>query len=70
MSSPLDTGLLTLTMVARKLGIPVNPDTLAHEYRKDGAVMDSRAMVLAARSLELRAKVTRTTLQTQFRSFS
>jgi subfamily B ATP-binding cassette protein HlyB/CyaB len=54
-----DTGLLGLAMLARFHGVAADPDQLAHEFKEPGKPFGSAQILLAAKSLGLKAKVVR-----------
>jgi ATP-binding cassette, subfamily B, bacterial HlyB/CyaB len=58
-SSP-DTGLLGLVMLARFHAVAADPDQLAHQFREPGQPFGATQILLAAKSLGLKAKLVRT----------
>ncbi|WP_338510768.1 type I secretion system permease/ATPase [Pseudomonas trivialis] len=59
----LDTGLACLAMLARFHNVAVSPEQLAHEYVEDGQVFGKAEILMAARQLDLKAKVVDTTYE-------
>jgi subfamily B ATP-binding cassette protein HlyB/CyaB len=59
-SKPVDTGLACLVMLARYHSLAAEPDQLAHEFQHDGQSFGKTEILLAAKKLELKAKVVRT----------
>lgn len=55
----VDTGLLGLAMLARFHGIAADPDQLAHHFGEAGRPFDATRILLAAKSLGLKAKLIR-----------
>lgn len=58
----LDTGLTCLVMMARLLGVGVDPDQLAHEFSENGRMLGVAELLLAAKHLHLKAKLIKTGL--------
>jgi len=58
-----DTGLACLVMLARFHNIAASPEQLAHEFADSGRPFDQPAILLAAKSLSLKAKITRSAIQ-------
>jgi subfamily B ATP-binding cassette protein HlyB/CyaB len=52
----IDSGLACLVVLARFHGIPADPAQLAHLHQVDGRPFDVKSILLAARSLRLKAK--------------
>jgi len=59
----LDTGLMCLLMLARFHHVAVSAEQLQHEYLQSGQVFDKDNLVLAARSLKLKAKATKISVE-------
>jgi len=57
-----DTGLMCLLMLARFHHVAVSPEQLRHEYLQSNQVFDKDNLVLAARSLKLRAKAIKSSI--------
>jgi ATP-binding cassette, subfamily B, bacterial HlyB/CyaB len=55
----MDTGLNALAAIARFHQIPADMDQLAHHFGEPGSVFTDTQLLLAAKSLTLRAKITR-----------
>jgi ATP-binding cassette, subfamily B, bacterial HlyB/CyaB len=55
-----DTGLLGLTLLARYHGLAADPEQLAHQFRSPGKPFGVQEILLAAKSLGLKAKRVRT----------
>jgi subfamily B ATP-binding cassette protein HlyB/CyaB len=53
---PPDTGLLGLAMLARFHGLAADPDQLAHQYKAPGEPFHTEQILLAAKSLGLKAR--------------
>ena len=58
--APLDSGLLSLVMLARFHGIATEPEQLAHEFRVPGKHFDEEALLLACKKLGLQARAVTT----------
>ena len=58
--APLDSGLLSLVMLARCHGIATEPEQLAHEFRVPGKYFDEEALLLACKKLGLQARAVTT----------
>ena len=58
--APLDSGLLSLVMLARFHGIATEPEQLAHEFRVPGKHFDEEALLLASKKLGLQARAVTT----------
>ncbi|MBP8172699.1 MAG: type I secretion system permease/ATPase [Aeromonadaceae bacterium] len=56
----LDSGLLSLVMLARFHGVATEPDQLAHEFRVPGKRFDEQALLLASKRLGLQARAVTT----------
>ena len=56
----VDTGLLGLAMLARFHSVAADPDQLAHQFGEAGQPFQSAQILLAAKSLGLKAKLVRT----------
>src|SRR3569833_1030725 len=56
-----DTGLACLVMLARFHQIAASPEQLTHEYASAGRPFGREELLLAAKSLGLKARVTRST---------
>jgi ATP-binding cassette, subfamily B, bacterial HlyB/CyaB len=54
-----DSGLLGLVMLARFHGVAADPDQLAHHFREPGQAFGAAQILLAAKSLGLKAKLVR-----------
>ena len=54
-----DSGLACLVMMARLHGVAADPDQLAHEFSQSGTPFGRAEMLLAAKQLQLHAKVVR-----------
>lgn len=54
-----DTGLIGLAMLARFHGVAADPDQLAHEFKEPGKPFGTSQVLLAAKSLGLKAKAVR-----------
>lgn len=54
-----DSGLIGLVMMARLHGVAADPDQIAHQYKQDGRHLNDRDILLAARGLGLKAKITK-----------
>lgn len=54
-----DTGLIGLAMLARFHGVAADPDQLAHEFKEPGNPFGTAQVLLAAKSLGLKAKAVR-----------
>jgi subfamily B ATP-binding cassette protein HlyB/CyaB len=52
----IDSGLACLVVLARFHGVPADPAQLAHLHQIDGGPFDVKSILLAARSLRLKAK--------------
>lgn len=57
---PVDTGLSCLVMLARFHNIAAEPEQLEHEFKNGSAPFGATEILLAARKLELKAKLIRT----------
>ena len=57
---PLDTGLIGLVMLARFHGLAVEPEQLRHEYGESEKLFSAPQILLAARRLGLKARLTHT----------
>jgi subfamily B ATP-binding cassette protein HlyB/CyaB len=53
----IDTGLACLVMLARFHGLAADPDQIAHEFRESGTRFGTAEILLAAKKLELKARV-------------
>jgi ATP-binding cassette, subfamily B, bacterial HlyB/CyaB len=53
----VDTGLASLMLLARYHDVPADAKQLSHDFAKAGASMDETAIVLAARSVKLKARI-------------
>ena len=60
-AAPVDTGLACLVMLARFHSTAVEPAQLKHEFGSEGAAFGRTEILLAAKKLELKAKVVKTT---------
>jgi subfamily B ATP-binding cassette protein HlyB/CyaB len=58
-SAGVDTGLRSLAILARLHGIAADPAQLAHQFSASGRTLGTAELILAARSLGLRAKAGR-----------
>ncbi|MDT3737256.1 MAG: type I secretion system permease/ATPase [Denitratisoma sp.] len=54
-----DTGLIGLAMLARFHGVAADPDQLAHEFKEPGRPFGTAQILLAAKSIGLKAKAMR-----------
>jgi subfamily B ATP-binding cassette protein HlyB/CyaB len=54
--SPPNSGLLGLAMLARFHGVAADPDQLAHQFKSPGQPFGTEHILLAAKSLGLKAK--------------
>jgi ATP-binding cassette, subfamily B, bacterial HlyB/CyaB len=54
-----DSGLIGLVMLARFHGVAADPDQLAHQFREPGQPFGAAQILLAAKSLGLKAKLVR-----------
>ncbi|RCS57586.1 type I secretion system permease/ATPase [Parvibium lacunae] len=63
-SSPsnIDTGLIALVLMARLHGVAADPDQLQHQFSCDGGRLTQADILLAAKHLQLQAKLIRPTL--------
>lgn len=59
-SARIDSGLACLVMLARYHAIAVEPAQLQHEFGSDGAAFGNTEILLAAKKLELKARLVRT----------
>jgi len=59
-SSAPDTGLIGLAMLARFHGVAADPDQLAHDFKEPGRPFGTDQILLAAKTLGLKAKAVRT----------
>lgn len=55
-AGPVDTGLISLVMLAQFFEKPADPAQLAHEYAPDGLAVDEVQLLRAAKSLGFKAK--------------
>src|SRR3546814_2278074 len=55
---PRDHALAGLTLLAQFHGVPVDPAQLAHQFGGTGEPFDETALLLAAKQLGLKAKIT------------
>lgn len=53
-----DYSLAGLTLLAQFHGVPVDPAQLAHQFGRSGELFDDTTLLLAARQLGLKAKIT------------
>jgi ATP-binding cassette, subfamily B, bacterial HlyB/CyaB len=53
----VDTGLASLMLIARYHDVPADAKQIAHDFAKAGASMDETSIVLAARSVKLKARI-------------
>ncbi len=57
-SHECDLGLRGLVLLAQFHGVPADPAQLAHEFGGDGKIFDETSLLLSARKLGLKAKIT------------
>lgn len=57
---PIDTGLVCLVMMARLHNVAASPEQIQHEYSVDGKPLGRGEILLAARKLQLKAKLIKT----------
>lgn len=57
---PLDTGLVSLVLILRFLGIAASPDGLKHEYGRGGRPMEPDELLRCAKGLGVKSRLVRT----------
>ena len=55
----LDTGLVSLVLILRFLGIAASPDGLKHEYGRGGQPMEPHELLRCAKGLGVKARLVR-----------
>ncbi len=55
--SVVDSGLISLVLLARFHGIPVEPEQIAHEFGTPGKLFSTADIMLAAKKYKLQVKL-------------